>query len=250
MKGERFVEGQLNVVELPEDSPSVFAAFYYFILHHDELAFNPVCIETDGIEACCEQLKLCIDIWIFGDKIGMLKLQNAAMRRACFIATECAIRKGLIPAAVLEACFSKTLPNSPLQVLAADYVVDCMVEEPEKSAHLLHHLSLIEGFATALQKSQKYYHGQKFDVYPEAGFPRYFDPYSYPEVFYLTSLKQEKTNVYTYDGQPGEKVLRCSDCKVVGSEVELKCTSCVPGSNDEEEAAVPLCEDCAYKRQY
>ncbi|KXT06886.1 hypothetical protein AC578_7197 [Pseudocercospora eumusae] len=158
LKDERFVEGQLSIVELPEDSPSVFAAFYYFILHHDELAFKPVCIETDGIETCCEQLKLCIDIWIFGDKIGMPKLQNAAMRRACFVTDECTIKECVIPAAVLEACFSRTLPNSPLQVLATDYVVDCMIMEPEKSAQLLHHLSPIEGFVRAVQEAQEYYH--------------------------------------------------------------------------------------------
>ncbi|KXT11767.1 hypothetical protein AC579_1641 [Pseudocercospora musae] len=249
LKDERFVEGQLNIIELPEDTPSVFAAFYYFILHHDELAFEAVCVQHDGIEACCEQLKLCIDLWIFGDKIRMLELQNAAMKRACVIVRECDIRKAAIPAAVLQNCFSKTLPGSPLQVLAADYVVDCMVTEPQKSAQLLSGLATVEGFVTALLKSHVKYHEMNADIAPDSTFPRYLEPYRYREILYDPPARQEKTNPYSYDGRLDESYLKCLDCKQAEDDVELRCANCMKGSTEEKVAAVPLCEDCAFKRE-
>ncbi|EME84267.1 uncharacterized protein MYCFIDRAFT_210835 [Pseudocercospora fijiensis CIRAD86] len=136
-----------------------------------------------------------------------------------------------------------------MQVLAADYVVRSMTNEPEKSAQLLSHLATTQGFVSAMQGSQAQYHLANCVKYMEASFPRYEDFYKHQDVLLVLPRGQEETELHTSDGRLNRCYAHCFDCEGVVEEIDLKCLSCLQGSNDEKVAAVPLCETCANDRK-
>ena len=102
-----WIEAKRGLVELPDDSPVIFWVFQNW-LYSQQLRLE------DSQE---QDYLLHINMFIFGDKIGVPAFQNAALDRLPGIFSHLAI---LPPDGAIKRTFSGTVTKSPLRELLVD----------------------------------------------------------------------------------------------------------------------------------
>jgi hypothetical protein len=231
-----------GVIELPEDKLKPFAAFLYW-LHVDGLNFE----DLEDITSTPTDLLLkdCISIWVFGDKYRAGSLQNAAMQRICEIlihrepraqkqsACSEASTSQTSPATTGDSrheialdtstqCFAFTRANSPLRVLAADYLVneiECKKVPGSK-------FDIIAGPGhsfSEIYKAFRHYHDVQKAENGGEYFPRYHKPLKYKHL-YLVDF--EGAENYTFHDS-GKALPACTDCGIWGvNDTVVLCSEC------------------------
>ncbi|KAK4542970.1 hypothetical protein LTR36_005968 [Oleoguttula mirabilis] len=170
----RFVEGKAGRITLPDDSPSAFMAFEYYV-YFEDLAYVDLMSLPDDHDEWREHFEHCIEVWVLGDKYHMPGLQNTIMLRACEV-----LKRKMDTVFSLDAltlCFQHSTRGSPLRKIAADYIV----HKIECEGMRIDDWELcfgFDGFFAEIYESKSCFH----DL-PSHDFPRYKKAVSYGDLF-------------------------------------------------------------------
>lgn len=151
----RFVEGRARTITLPDDPPSAFMAFEYYIYTNDLSFLDLTSPSTRHHVDFSSHLQHCFEVWVLADKYYMPGLQNAVMLRACEVLKSDRCTK--ITDEMLAFCFQNTTRGSPLRTIAADYIVRC-IEDDGQCMEDFDAVSGLDGVASEIYKAKTAYH--------------------------------------------------------------------------------------------
>jgi hypothetical protein len=274
----RFKESLEGVIHLPEDDSRAFAAFYYWLHTGEVRFEGLWTGLKAGTLDLNEHVRECIAIWVFGDKYHVPVLQNAAVGRLCEVLgllqslSSCkrdadddddddddaeqpdnhnpnrsaatpptlALRATMQKLSVetLTQCFASTRPNSPLRILAADYVVQ-QIEGGPGPDHEKVPPSTFNAITNSgqdfseIDEAQAHFHAAKDDRAHEC-FLRFLKPLKYRKLLFV-DLEEAHAHTHSIGGTPtapygdpyaGAKA--CTECGDVSPAVMTFCgTACV-----------------------
>ncbi|KAK4554657.1 hypothetical protein LTR86_008159 [Recurvomyces mirabilis] len=215
LKDERFKEGIEARIMLPDDPPRIVPALCYYA-YRCYLNF-PSHLDWSR-EEFVDELSLCIDLWLFGDKYDIKNIQDIVMYHICVLLRKLDAEYAgwSMPDDVLVRCFLHTMPSSPLRKVAADIIVRQIHggrNTAPTATKSLDTLGACDGFTTELLSSQHlYYQGT------EAGFPRYLRP-----VRFASALRVDKDSESVPDASdwayfkfPEWSGNECQECNLCG----------------------------------
>ncbi|KAJ9646465.1 hypothetical protein H2199_002514 [Coniosporium tulheliwenetii] len=130
-----FKEGKDGEIDLPDDDPNVFEAFYYWLFTRQLWDPNTIAIAKAGSVPLTFDL-LC-KIFVFGDARGIPGLRNAAVDAILYKSGEQWI---IMPTAIINYVYENTPKDSMLRKLAVDMVMkifDAKKLSPECNPELL-----------------------------------------------------------------------------------------------------------------
>ncbi|KAK4542972.1 hypothetical protein LTR36_005970 [Oleoguttula mirabilis] len=242
LKQGHFQEGETNTIALPEDPTHAFSSFHYYIYHHD-VVFPERPTEGRPLEGYLYEL---CEHWIFGDKYHIGGLQNIATYELCTVLTSYEDMTD----ETLRLCYECTIPESPLRIIIADYVVN-NVENLGVYMGDYEFLGVFEGFINDIWNAKDAFHESKLQEDGESNFPRFIKPYKNSELFEVEVEPAEAMRIpYTsravWRGDwPGVTCTHCGDSEAKlfcpGNNAKAYGTACFYGDDDH---MMPFCGKC------